>query len=60
VDQAADSDIRALLLRAEGADFSAGADVSVFVGLDEAQAAELETTVPSLIGAGTSPSYRPR
>ena len=30
VDQAADSDIRALLLRAEGDDFSAGADVSEF------------------------------
>jgi enoyl-CoA hydratase/carnithine racemase len=49
--EAADSDIRALLLRVEGADFSAGANVSVFIGLDETQAAELETTVPSLIGA---------
>jgi len=51
VDQAADSDIRALLLRAEGDDFSAGADVSIFIGLDEARAAELETTVLSLIAA---------
>src|SRR5260370_612656 len=51
VDQAADSDIRALLLRAEGDDFSAGADVSIFIGLDEARAAGLETTVLSLIAA---------
>ncbi|MHB8690005.1 MAG: enoyl-CoA hydratase/isomerase family protein [Solirubrobacteraceae bacterium] len=51
VDQAADSDIRALLLRAEGDNFSAGADVSIFIGLDEARAAELETTVLSLIAA---------
>src|SRR3984893_5882467 len=51
VDQAADSHIRALLLRAEGDDFSAGADVSIFIGLDEARAAELETTVVSLIAA---------
>src|SRR5690348_10631389 len=51
VDQAAESDIRALLLRAEGDDFSAGADVSVFIGLDEAQASELSSTVVSLIAA---------
>ena len=50
VNEAADSDIRALLLRAEGSDFSAGAEVTVFIGLDEAQATELETTVLSLIG----------
>ena len=50
VDEAADSDIRALLMRAEGDDFSAGADVSIFTGLDEAHAVELETTVLSLIG----------
>jgi enoyl-CoA hydratase/carnithine racemase len=37
VDQATASDIRALLLRADGENFSAGADVSIFVGLDEAQ-----------------------
>jgi enoyl-CoA hydratase/carnithine racemase len=51
VDQAAAADIRALLLRAEGEDFSAGAEVSIFVGLDEARAEELETTVLSLIAA---------
>jgi enoyl-CoA hydratase len=51
VDEAADSDIRAFLLRAEGDDFSAGADASIFAGLDEARAVELETTVLSLIGA---------
>jgi enoyl-CoA hydratase/carnithine racemase len=51
VDAAAESDIRALLVRAEGDDFSAGADVSVFSGLDEAEAGELEKTVLSLIGA---------
>jgi enoyl-CoA hydratase len=51
VDEAAESDIRALLLRAEGDDFSAGADVSVFIGLDEAQASELSSTVVSLIAA---------
>jgi enoyl-CoA hydratase/carnithine racemase len=51
VDKAAESDVRALLLRAEGTDFSAGAEVSVFMGLDEAQAVELSSTVLSLIGA---------
>jgi enoyl-CoA hydratase/carnithine racemase len=51
INEAAESDIRALLLRAEGNDFSAGADVSVFTGLDEAEAGELQTTVLSLIGA---------
>ncbi len=51
VDEAAKSDIRALFLRAEGNDFSAGADVSVFIGLDEAQASELSSTVVSLIAA---------
>jgi len=51
VDEAAGSHIRALLLRAEGSDFSAGAEVSIFIGLDEAQAVELERTVLSLIGA---------
>src|SRR5712664_1478976 len=38
VDQAAHSDIRAVLVRAEGSDFSAGADVSVFTDLDQAGA----------------------
>src|SRR3984893_2562731 len=51
VDEAAGSDIRALLLRAEGDDFSAGAELTVFIGIDEAQARELSSTVLSLIGA---------
>ena len=51
VDEAADDDIRALVVRAEGDDFSAGADASVFMGLDQAEARELETTVLSLIAA---------
>src|SRR5260370_17465372 len=51
VDEAADSDIRGLLLRAEGDDFSAGAELTVFIGIDEAQASELSSTVLSLIGA---------
>ena len=38
VAQAAASDIRALLIRAEGDDFSAGPDPSVFFGLDETTA----------------------
>src|SRR5258705_13817502 len=51
VDEAAGSDIRALLLRAEGNDFSAGAELTVFIGIDEAHARELSSTVLSLIGA---------
>ena len=51
VDDAAGSDARAVLVRAEGDDFSAGADVAVFTGIDEAQAPELEATVLALIGA---------
>jgi enoyl-CoA hydratase/carnithine racemase len=51
VDDAARSDARALLVRAEGADFSAGADVDVFIGIDQAQAEKLEATVVGLIGA---------
>jgi enoyl-CoA hydratase/carnithine racemase len=51
VDEAAESDLRALLVRAEGDDFSAGAEVAVFGELDETMAAELETTVQSLIAA---------
>src|SRR5258708_24992129 len=51
VDDAASSDVRALLVRAEGDDFSAGADVEIFIGIDEAQAAELEATAVALIGA---------
>src|SRR5258708_8152056 len=49
VDQAAHSDIRAVLVRAEGSDFSAGADVSVFTDLDQAGANELPQTPLSLI-----------
>jgi enoyl-CoA hydratase len=51
VDEAAESDIRAMLLRAEGDDFSAGADVSIFIGIDEVRAKELASTVLSLVGA---------
>ena len=51
VDQAAHSDIRAVLVRAEGSDFSAGADISVFTDLDQAGADELEETVLALIAA---------
>ena len=51
INDAAESDIRALLVRAEGDDFSAGADASVFTGLDEAEAGELQTTVLALIAA---------
>ena len=49
VDDAASSDVRAALVRAEGGDFSAGADVAVFANIDEAQAPELEATVVGLI-----------
>jgi enoyl-CoA hydratase len=51
IGEAADSDVRALLIRAEGDDFSAGADASIFTGLDESGARELETSVLSLVGA---------
>lgn len=51
VEEAAASDIRAVLVRAEGTDFSAGADTSVFTGLDEVEAGELQTTVLALIAA---------
>jgi len=51
VDVAASSNVRAVLVRAEGDDFSAGADVAVFTGVDEALAPELEATVLALIGA---------
>src|SRR6266849_153892 len=51
VDEAAGSDVRALLLRAEGDDFSAGAELTVFIVIDEAQARELSSTVLSLIEA---------
>ena len=51
VDEAAGSDIRAVLLRANGDAFSAGADVSIFTGLDENSATALMTTVLALINA---------
>lgn len=51
VNSASASSIRALLLRADGDDFSAGADTSIFTGLDEAGARRLEDTVVSLIAA---------
>jgi enoyl-CoA hydratase/carnithine racemase len=51
VDGAARSDVRAVLLRAAGDDFSAGADVSIFSDIGKAEAAELAATVISLIGA---------
>ena len=51
VTQAAGSDIRALLVRADGAAFSAGADVSIFAGVDETQATELIDRVLALIDA---------
>src|SRR5690242_9797282 len=51
VEQAAHSKIRAVLVRAAGSDFSAGADASVFAGLDRAGAIGLEETVLSLIAA---------
>jgi enoyl-CoA hydratase len=51
VDDAAGADIRAVLLRAEGEAFSAGADVSIFTGLHESAATELMTRILSLIAA---------
>src|ERR1700738_4492962 len=51
VDEAAGSEIRALRLRAQGDDFSAGAELAIFIGIDEAQARQLSSTVIFLIGA---------
>jgi enoyl-CoA hydratase len=51
VDDAARNPVRAVIMRAEGSDFSAGADVDVFIGIDKAQAEQLEATVVALIGA---------
>ena len=51
IDEVASSDVRAVLVRAEGDDFSAGADVDVFIGIDKAHAEELAASVVSLIGA---------
>jgi enoyl-CoA hydratase len=49
VGQAAKADIRALLVRAEGEVFSGGADVSIFVGLERAEAAGLMSRALGLI-----------
>ena len=51
VEQASGTEIRALLLRAEGEVFSGGADVAIFAGLAHADAASLMTRALSLIGA---------
>jgi enoyl-CoA hydratase/carnithine racemase len=51
VEEASATESRVLLLRAEGAVFSGGADVEVFAGLDHAGAASLMTRVLSLIGS---------
>jgi enoyl-CoA hydratase/carnithine racemase len=51
VDQAAGADVRAVLVRADGPAFSAGADVSIFTGLDDRSARALMATVLSLIQA---------
>src|SRR5579862_2554079 len=51
VDDAARNPVRAVIVRAEGSDFSAGADVDVFIGIDKAQTEQLEATVVALIGA---------
>jgi enoyl-CoA hydratase/carnithine racemase len=51
VDQAAGTDVRAVVLRANGPAFSAGADVSIFAGLDDSSATALMATVLSLIQA---------
>jgi enoyl-CoA hydratase len=50
-EHAAASEARAVLLRAEGDAFSAGADVSIFMGLDDAEAEALLTDALSLIAA---------
>jgi enoyl-CoA hydratase len=49
--QATTSEARAVVLRAEGDAFSAGADVSIFAGLDQDGAAALMSNALSLIAA---------
>jgi enoyl-CoA hydratase/carnithine racemase len=49
-EQAAASEARAVLLRAEGDAFSAGADVSIFAGLDRGGATAVMTDALSLRG----------
>src|SRR5689334_1696462 len=51
VGEAGASDIRAGLVRAEGSDFSGGADASVFVGMGKPEAQELAATVIALVHA---------
>src|SRR5260370_20515914 len=55
VDQAAHSDIRAVLVRAEGSAFSARADVSVFTDLDPAGAHPPDETLLPPIPAIEAP-----
>ena len=45
IKDAATSKVRAVLLRAEGDDYSAGADASVFSGIGETEASELAAAV---------------
>ena len=49
--EVAKSDVRAVLLRAEGDDFSFGADPSIFDGMDEAKAVGLAGAVLGFISA---------
>jgi enoyl-CoA hydratase/carnithine racemase len=51
VEEAAKSDARAILLRAEGDDFSVGADPAVFDGVDQAKAEALAGAVLGFITA---------
>jgi enoyl-CoA hydratase len=51
IKDAATSNVRAVLLRAEGDDYSAGADAPVFSGIGEAEASELAAAVIGLIHA---------
>lgn len=51
VKAAAGSDVRAGLLRAEGDNFSVGADPSIFDGIDEAAAGQLVTGIIAFINA---------
>jgi enoyl-CoA hydratase/carnithine racemase len=56
VDDAADSDIRAMLVRAEGDAFSGGANVEIFLDRDEAAARELlEEFIPMIRKASEIP-----
>jgi enoyl-CoA hydratase/carnithine racemase len=50
-EEASGTDVRAVVLRAEGDVFSGGADVSIFAGLHQREAEALMTRALSLIGA---------